>query len=184
MSASGSDPCRRLGALAVTLAAAAASLVATTVHGSMPYNALTVPGERELQTMAWAPESWRFFTRDPQEENVLPFVLEIGGFQPATPRRISSSYVFGIDRAGRTHSMEVAMLVEGFPKSSFHACDDAPAECLARTTRIIRTRNRTPSPTLCGAVGVVLQKPVPWAWARSGKTITMPSRVVRLEVSC
>ena len=175
---------RRLGALAVALAAVAASLVAVTVHGSMPYNAMSIPGERELQTMAWAPESWRFFTRDPQEENLLPYVLEGDGFRLATPARGTTTYAFGIDRAGRTHGMEVAMLIEGFPKSSFHACDDAPAECLARTTRIIRTKNRNPSPTLCGSVGVVLQKPVPWAWARSGKDITMPSRVVRLEVTC
>ena len=175
---------RRLGALAVALAVGAASLVAVTVHGSMPYNAMTLPGEHELQTMAWAPESWRFFTRNPQEENVLPYVLDGESFRLASPSRESTSYAFGIDRAGRTHAMEVAMLVEGFPKSSFHACDDSPSECLARTTRVIRTKNRNPSPTLCGPVGVVLQKPVPWAWARSGKDITMPSRVVRLEVTC
>ena len=44
--------------------------------------------------------------------------------------------------------------------------------------------NRSPEPTLCGAIGVALQKPIPWAWIDLPRPVVMPSRVVLLEVQC
>jgi len=41
-----------------------------------------------------------------------------------------------------------------------------------------------PERALCGAVGIVLQKPVPWAWARDGRSVIMPSRVARFWIAC
>jgi antimicrobial peptide system SdpA family protein len=176
----------RLGANALALAVIAAGLVGITVHGSMPTNAIDSRIDRDLQTTAWAPESWRFFTRNPQEEQLLPFERVGESWQSASMPGASPRYAFGLDRAGRAQGMELGMLLEGMPKSSFRACDEdeAPEVCLSKTTKVLHLKNETPHPSLCGQIGVVAKKPVPWAWARSGRTIHMPARVLRLEVSC
>jgi antimicrobial peptide system SdpA family protein len=176
----------KLGAQALGLAVAAVALVAVTVHGSMPANAIEASVARDLQTTAWAPESWRFFTRNPQEEQMVPFAREGEHWRAATSSGASPRYAFGLDRAGRAVGTELGLLIEGLPRSSFRACaeDQAPELCLNQTSKVLRLKNEMPHPTLCGQLGLVAQKPVPWAWARSGRTIHMPARVLRLEVEC
>ena len=180
----------RLGAKALAFGGLAAAIVAVTVHGSMPYNAIESNLVRDLQTTAWAPESWRFFTRNPQEEQVAPYSRTGESWTPASSPGGSPRYLFGLDRAGRAQGVELGLLLEGMPKASFRACDDdeAPEVCLSKTTKVFRLKNETPRPSLCGQIGVVSKKPVPWAWARlravSARTIHMPARVLRLEVEC
>ena len=177
------DP-RPLGALAVALFCAAAVLVSYAVHGSMAYNPIALPAERTVETTSWVPEGWKFFTRNPQEEYLIPYALEGGTWRAVSSPSGSPRYAFGLDRSGRTQGMEMALFLGDLKGNKFHSCEeDGPETCLSRGTPL-RIKNTSPSPTLCGPVGLVLQRPVPWAWASSGRTIVMPSRVLRLDVAC
>lgn len=175
----------RLGAKAALLGAFAAALVLYATHASMPRNTFTLPGEQELQVLAWAPQAFKFFTRDPQEERTLVYVKDrVGAYQLHGIRGADPKVLFGLDRSGRAVGVELGLAIEGLTKSEFKPCEGDPARCLDRLERTVKVENPSPSPQLCGQIGIVLQKPVPWVWARHGKPITMPSRVLRLEVAC
>jgi antimicrobial peptide system SdpA family protein len=175
-----------LGSLAVVLGGIGALLVGLTVHGSMPINAISSDLDRELQTTAWAPQSWKFFTRDPQEEQMVLWGLHDGEWRPYSPPGGSPRYAFGLDRAGRAENVEVGILLEGTPMSLFKRCgeDVTPEDCLAKQPKALPLKNEMPRPSVCGSVAVVAQKPVPWAWARTGRKTIMPARVLRLDVEC
>lgn len=80
--------------------------------------------------------------------------------------------------------MEIGRLLQRLPKAGWQTCKERPEACLVRIPKALTVKNTSPNPTLCGEVGLGLQKPVPWAWRASAHRITMPSRVTRLEVQC
>jgi antimicrobial peptide system SdpA family protein len=180
------DPVRRLGALALGLGAFALALGAYAIHGSMPYNPVDLPGESALQVGAWAPEGWKFFTRNPQEETAHPYIQRDGAWVRAASPSGSPKYAFGLDRSGRAEGIEMGLIAQHLPKSAYKACgeDEEPVDCLAHTRGSLRVKNESPNPTLCGQVAIVMQRPAPWAWAQSGRKITMPARAARIEVTC
>lgn len=179
-------PVRRLGALALALGVFALALGAYAIHGSMPYNPVDLPGESTLQVGAWAPEGWKFFTRNPQEETAHPYIQRAGAWQRAASPSGSPKYAFGLDRAGRAEGIEMGLIARELPRTAYRKCgeDEEPAACLAHTRVSLRVKNLSPNPTLCGHVAIVMQRPVPWAWARSGRKVVMPARAARVDVSC
>ena len=181
---SGEAAQKRLGAAAMGLGVLAGALALYAVHGSMGMNAIALPGEKKVDTLAWAPEAWGFFTRDPHEETITAYVREGGSFQRAYAPGASPRWVFGLDRRGRLEGAEIALVAKGLGKADFHDCEREPVDCAADLAATRTVTSPSPRPMLCGDVAIVLQKPVPWMWARHGKKITMPSRVARLEVQC
>lgn len=180
-----SDAQARLGAKAALLGAFAAALALYATHATMQRNTFELPGEHELQVLAWAPQTFRFFTRDPQEERTLVYVKREGStFEPYGTSGADPKMLFGLDRSARALGVELGLTIEGLTTSAFKECEGDPARCLEKMPKSVKVDNASPHAQLCGQVGVVLQKPVPWMWARHGKPITMPSRVIRLEVQC
>jgi antimicrobial peptide system SdpA family protein len=176
---------RGLGALIVGTGGAFAALGAYAVHGSLQSNAVTLPFEDKATLTTVTPEGWKFFTRNPQEAQVTPYSLRGVAWVPATylPNSRPRNWL-GIDRSGRAQSIEVGLLSEHIPAEAWTSCDDAPLSCLDGAPVAASFDNEFPEPTLCGVVGLVAQKPVPWAWARSASHLDMPSRVVRVEIRC
>lgn len=175
---------RRLGALTCALGVVACGLAGYAFHGSLPLNPLRLPGERKMETRVWAPEAWAFFTRDPQEESIRAYVRKDGAWQPAYHQLGSPEYAFGVNRYPRRGGMELAVVARALGGQDFVNCEDDPFDCAAKIGPSQTIANTVPEPGYCGEVLVVLQKPVPWVWARHGKTIHMPSRVARVEVTC
>ena len=176
---------RALGALLVALVGAFTTVGAYAVHGSIELNPITLPGEdKELMTTI-LPEGWKFFTRNPQEPQMLPYVQQDGAWVSASLLPNSRARnLFGLDRRGRAQSVELGIIGEGVPSTAWSECDGAPLECLDRAPVGARIHNDFPSASVCGVVGLVSQPPIPWAWAHSKSHLDMPSRVARLEVSC
>jgi antimicrobial peptide system SdpA family protein len=177
---------RRAGAVLVAAVVTWGALGIYAVHACMPYNPIKLPAERALDIRILAPEGWKFFTRDPQEEAAYAFrAVEDGSFAPV-PRdqNASSANLFGASRTGRLRGVEMGTLLEQIPDTDWTKCDEAPAKCLARAKSVATVKNGATSPTMCGSIGIALQKPVPWAWARSKRPVTMPSRVARVVVTC
>jgi antimicrobial peptide system SdpA family protein len=176
---------RALGGLVIALGASFAVLGAYAVHGSLEVNPITLPHENRSVMTTLLPEGWKFFTRNPQEAQVRPYALRDGTWASASllPNSRARNWL-GIDRSGRAQGIEIGLLGESVPADAWVPCDEAPLECLARAPVGATFANKSPRPTLCGAVGFVAQPPVPWAWAHDADHLDMPSRVVRVEIQC
>src|SRR5262245_22657039 len=175
---------RLRGAAFLGVMAAFGAAATYAAHGSMPANPLVLPGERALEMRIWAPEGWKFFTRPPQEEEPAVFMRGASGAwtDAALGPNGEPRNAFGMDRRGRAQGVEIGLLLIEIPKSAWVECDVAPSACIDRGPPVV-LKNVSPVPSLCGHVALAMQKPVPWAWSRSGRAI-MPSRVARLEVQC
>lgn len=187
-SSSAAPGARRLGLLTLGLVLGWATLTVYVLHAALPYNPIRLPFEDRFDVRLVLPEGWAFFTRDPKDERMLPMIRgerdqwrrasQTPNFQPRN--------FFGIDRAARAQGVELGLLLEEARGAERAACEEAPEVCLARIPVAQRVHNRSPNPTLCGQVGVVFQKAVPWAWSRSSqeKKIIMPSQILRMDVEC
>jgi antimicrobial peptide system SdpA family protein len=177
---------RRAGAAFLLSASGAALLALYSAQPALPPNPLRLPFAQRMETGLLLPQGWKFFTRDPQEERILVFTRNRGGrWRPATLGPIARpANRFGVSRIPRAQGVETGLLMSRMSKRDWRDCATRPEECLRSAPAVRNLRNRSPRPTLCGAVGLVLQKPVPWAWSRADEEIVMPSRVARLEVLC
>jgi antimicrobial peptide system SdpA family protein len=177
----------RTGRLAFALLVSAVVVGLYSVHAAMPANAVSLPYEDSLRQpiRQVLPQGWSFFTRAPREPDLLPFVRGADGQWRDALRAPHSEprNVFGLARGSRTQGIEMGVLTSAVAADEWRDCRGPIAACLDRTPAIAVT-NPTLAPTLCGEVGLANQPPPPWAWSRSGKSITMPSTVIRLVVSC
>lgn len=177
---------RKLGALLAAMIAGSCALFAYAVHGAMPYNPIKLPFETEIGARYWIPQGWKFFTKSPHDENMVLFTQGADGAWKSAnlgPLALPSN-VFGIARAVRAQGVESALILERVTRKAWAYCETDPTICLASLPVAGKVTNLSPRPSLCGTVGMVLQSPVPWAWASSTKKVTMPSSVVKLEVLC
>jgi antimicrobial peptide system SdpA family protein len=183
--ASASASPRWLGALLLALGSGYAALFFHAVHASMPFNAIQLAYVKGLELPLFLPESWKFFTRNPREEQPLAFRHDGARWNSATPAPHGAAVnLFGLSRVSRARWVELGMLLQSVPRGAWSPCHESPAMCLERLRVSGRVRNGSPHPSLCGPVGIATQPPVPWAWSGAAKHVTMPSRVVRLEVEC
>jgi antimicrobial peptide system SdpA family protein len=129
---------------------------------------------------------WRFFTRNPREDQTLIYRRrEDGSWASALmgPNFRASNY-FGFGRRARAQGIELGLLIYNQPKRIWKACDQQPEACLENVPATTTLKNRSPDPTLCGTIGVVMQNVVPWGWAISAERFTMPSKVAKFQVRC
>ncbi len=176
---------RKLGVFMLALTCLWLTISCYAIHMALPFNPIRLPFERWVHVRFWAPEGWGFFTRNPQEEAVLLFLKSGGRWVSASigPGGMPAN-AFGLNRAARGQSAEAALLESSIPKEAFHLCQYQPSVCLERSSIVETVDNPTPLATLCGEIGIVKQKPIPWAWSRSRNLIVMPSRLVRIKVGC
>lgn len=181
------SPFRRLGpSLALLIPGFWALLGIYALHSALPYNPMQLPLEKRLDLRTWFPQGWCFFTRSPREDRLLVLVRDPGGsFQPALssqsawPRSLG-----GFDRRERALWIEAGILFASVAPTNWQECKKAPAECLAETSEDVDVANPTPQPALCGEIGLVRQRVLPWAWAKSRSRLNMPSKVAVVNVTC
>jgi antimicrobial peptide system SdpA family protein len=175
----------RFGGVTVAVAIVWMAVIAYAIFPVLPYSPVRLPFAHEAMTVLWAPQGWSFFTRDPREEKQTLYVRNGSTWESASlaPHARLSNFG-GLRRKSRAQGVEMALLINGVPATEWQHCSASLQECLAQLPAGRAVRNTSPAPTLCGTVAVVLQKPVPWAWARSARPVTMPFRMLPLEVSC
>jgi sporulation delaying protein A len=180
---------RRLAVLAIALGCISALLVVYAVHSSLPFNSLRLPYEREVAPglVKVIPESWKFFTRDPLDQRMLFYGKQAdGSWKPANlgPNGRFSNQL-GASRRVRAQGVEAGLLLAAIPPGAWAPCDDEPTACLDRTDALAEVHaNSSPEPSLCGDIGIVLRKPLPWAWAKHPDKHRMPARIAHMRVSC
>jgi len=157
------------------------------LHTMIPFNPVALPKEGDVQARLWAPQGWKFFTRNPREDWLLPFARHSDGtWESASlgPNGRLDAYL-GISRKPRAQGIEIGLLLYEVPKAMWDACNGDPTTCLEHSPIKATLRNRSPNPTLCGIVGFVQQRQTPWAWdARGVAPEYMPSRITKFEVRC
>ncbi len=177
---------RRLGLFALVLVGGWLTVFAYALHAALPFNPIRLPFEVRAKVRLLIPEGWAFFTRDPRKENMLLFTRHSDGtwVSALLGPNATPSNDFGLNRASRAQGVETALLMHEFPDSSFRDCRILPTDCLETTQLTNSINDASPNPSICGDIGFVMQKPVPWAWWASGQAIVMPSRVARIKVDC
>lgn len=173
---------RTLGALSCGLGAACLSVVLYTAHPSLPFNPVRLPLGSELRVTALMPQGWKFFTRNPQEEDLSVYAKVGDTWAPALKvPHARATNAFGLDRASRAQGLEIGTLSSLHANSGWKSCQKQPLECETDAPLVTSTTARAPS--VCGEILLVRQKPVPWAW-RNVKNLVMPSSLLRLDVRC
>ncbi len=179
---------KRLGLVALVLLLGWSTLAIHAVHAVMPNNPIKLPLTKVLDFRLILPEGWAFFTRDPREPEATVYVRSSDGQWLITPGvpRFHWSTALGLDRHIRAHGVELGMLLEKAEKAERFDCTKEPQECLEQASVAAPMNNPSPAPQICGQIGIVMRKPVPWAWslAHQAKPISMPSKVLRMDVQC
>jgi len=175
---------RRLGAFVVGLALAWSVPAIYSVHSGLPYNPIKLPFADRVNARLWAPQGWKFFTRDPQEEQLLALVRVGAEYRPRDGAlNASRENFFGASRRGRAAQADAGTLASLVPQTAWHDCKDSVEACLAGVEPMV-VHSPVQRGFLCGDVALTMQKPVPWAWSRSSHPVRMPMRAARLEVQC
>ena len=185
MNAHGNWALRRIGLFTLALGAVWLLVFVYAVHIALPFNPIRLPFETS-EIRAWMPEGWAFFTRNPREEHIFLFSRRGNGkwTTAALGPNARPSNEFGLNRISRAQGVETALLMNRFPNSAYLECRGLVASCLEGAQRLGTLKNPSPAPTLCGEIGIVMRKPVPWAWWASGQSVVMPSRFPRITVDC
>jgi antimicrobial peptide system SdpA family protein len=158
--------------------------ILTVLHAALPGSSFEVFSPRVKQAVsALAPEGWAFFTRSARLPTPVPYQYGSDGrWRSLSVGPLARpGNAMGVDRAGRAQGTEVATLLDPVPRGVWHRCERDPLVCLTETS-VDATVANTSHRTICGDVGFVIQEVLPWAW-RNSPTI-MPSKVVRVHVTC
>lgn len=173
---------RAMGALMAAMVLTASVVGAYAAHVPMPANALELPGENKAALVRIFPQGWKFFTRDPRKAEPTP-MRKVGDQWAPFGTRNDGARFFGASRESRTLWTELDWVLSSVTDADWQACDGPIEPCLANAP-VREQRTLVVHPQMCGTVGVVVRKPVPWAWAKRTPAVTMPSKVLRLEIQC
>lgn len=150
-----------------------------------PYNPVAPPALKRIAIATFVHEGWGFFTRNPREPDVTLHGLVNGRWVQLSMGPISSARnLYGLNRAVRAQGAEFGLVAQQLGAPAWVECETEPIGCLRTAPYARGIQNASPSPTLCGTVGIVRQAPLPWAWREWSGLLTMPSSVAVLEVAC
>lgn len=169
----------------VLLTCAWVAVAAYAVYPILPYSPFRLPFGEGLETQSVLPQGWGFFTRDPREPRTFVFVHESNRWRSALlgPHGKPAN-AFGFNRVSRGQGVELGMLQSLLHNRKWARCRYEVHVCLDGLPRGVVIRNSFPQPTICGTVGVVLRRPVPWAWRRTARDSAVPSVVYKAVVLC
>jgi len=173
----------RLGTWALVLILAWSTLLVYVIGSRFSINPVRPWRQDVLRIRRLIPQGWAFFTRDPQASRVFPFRRHETWTSASLGPHALPSNIFGLSMRHRAQRFEMFVLVRKIPQEAWRRCDESPVACLESTPEVA-VRNTFPRPTLCGDVGLVRQKPLPWSRRASSQSVIMPSTVVRLEAAC
>jgi antimicrobial peptide system SdpA family protein len=182
----GSERSSRVLRVLVALACGSAwlSVLLVSIDLALPFNSLRTTLGIAPQIHAFVPQGWAFFTRDPREARLATYRQSGRAWVDATSSPVARPRnLFGLNREVRAQPVELASLLRQAPENGFNKCDGDDLGCLAQLSKQEnKVVNFSREPTLCGKVGVVRRKPLPWAWRNSGER--MPAEGLVMDVRC
>ncbi|MGG0219813.1 SdpA family antimicrobial peptide system protein [Bacillus mycoides] len=148
----------------------------------LPGSTFSVSTKNKLLVSNTIPQGWGFYSKDPREEMINLVDPNTGKTAAKWPNNMPVN-MFGLKREGRSQGIEVGLLMEGVKKEQWNSCSKNPTNCLKEIKEPIKINNPTKNATVCGEYGIILQKPVPWAWSKN-KEIVMPSKITKVNSIC
>lgn len=148
--------------------------------------ALQLPYQNELKPLLRTGliQGWSFFTKNPQDEELNLLSLRSGQWVTITSGPPSALHNFiGLRRTERAKGVEAGLLTSELKTDKYTTCKGAFETCLDEA-KIYTVSNPSSVPLLCGRLGFILQKPLPWAWWDFRNEVVIPSRVMNVEVVC
>ena len=166
-----------------------ASLVAlallTTVAAAFPANVLKPSNSGALILVSkLAPQGWAFFTKDPQDVELVAYAPTSHGLNSlqTTPQsRVENAW--GITRAQRAQGPEIAALSN---ELTWMECvpGEVPEACVDTEATFEPVLSPVPHPSLCGKVLVVQEKPVAWSFREFVHGTHTAERIAYALVDC
>ncbi|WP_407319279.1 SdpA family antimicrobial peptide system protein [Isoptericola halotolerans] len=160
----------------------------TTIFFSLPSNVLAVREGEPVRRLAvaLAPQSWGFFTKDPAEEELEPYLVTDEGLEHvlAFPQA-SPGNPFGISRKHRAQGVELGLLASQV-ENWFECTTSTGSECRESVLAdpAVTITNASPVATVCGAAVLVKSVAVPWAYRDSYDATRYDVEAAVVEVEC
>lgn len=181
-------PAARNGAAVLTLGVVVLVLVVS-VFFSLPSNVLAARDGGALRTVTvrLLPQSWAFFTKPPNDPEVVPYRVHADGeleFVSLLPNSRSENY-YGLTRRQRAQGPELANLYNQV--EHWVDCEAEQGDCLDIAVvegDPLRLVNSSKVPTLCGELLLVETTPVPWAFRHDYSGWRLERRVALVEARC
>lgn len=158
---------------------------------SLPSNVVSTRDGGALRSFVarFLPENWAFFTKPPNDPEIVPYVLGRDGWEYAShlPNSRAENW-FGLRRSQRSQGPELANLAND-PSVVWTDCGEIDEDCLAYAQRALvgtapKVKNTAPVPTACGPVILVETRPVPWDFRKDYDGWRLDSRVTVVEAAC
>lgn len=175
----------QVGATVVLGGVLAIAICVVVALSSVPPTVLDFPTSFRQTVHTVVPEGWGFFTKDPQDPEILPYKLvderwrlvqRQGAWHPDT--------VFGWDRVAREQGLELGLLSQQVPRAAWLNCTNRPETCLSEIPVELRVTDAVADPTMCGTAAIVWQTPLPWSDAHASRDVIEPSSIAKFSVSC
>jgi antimicrobial peptide system SdpA family protein len=161
-------------------------LLGSSIHAALPFNPVTVPLEKKLRVKVFVPQGWKFFTKNPRDERINALAKNQHGSWISVLRgsNAGAANLFGIRRNSRAQSIELGLITSSFKEAQWTSCSERAEFCINKAPTVASITNVSPSPTLCGEIAFVRDAPVPWAWSRAKRRVIMPSKFIKVNLSC
>ncbi len=162
----------------------ASILVMGVLIANMPYNPIR-NSQRDVNLVGLMPQGWAFFTRSPREPQLYLYQSVEGKMTKVSYSNTGLESWFGFNRKVRFKGVEMGHLFEKVQQYEWLACEGDLNDCPElQTLPAHPVENIAQLHTLCGEYYLVHRSIVPWAWFRSGDDVHMPSKIIKISVSC
>lgn len=165
-----------------------AAFLAVTIFYALPSNVLAAREGEPARRVAveLAPQGWAFFTKDPDDDEYVPYRWTGDRFESllATPQSRAENG-FGLSRRQRAQGVEMGLIgsqVEEWVTCTAGVSDACRREALEAPANV--AENASPVATLCGEILLVSNAPVPWAYRDFYEEARMDNLAARVDVEC
>jgi antimicrobial peptide system SdpA family protein len=156
------------------------------IQAALPFDPIELPMAKNLEFRAFMPQGWKFFTRNPREEQIHLFAKNQDGDWLSASIGTNADPVtyFGLSRTVRTRGIEIGLITRSVKSPQWLPCKEELSACFEKAPIAAVVNNNSPNPSVCGELILLKQKPIPWAWTKAKKKVKMPITYVRVSVLC
>jgi antimicrobial peptide system SdpA family protein len=154
------------------------------MHAAVARPVVDLPFQNRDVVRSFFPEGWAFFTRDPREPATRAYVRKDGWRPAAAGANGEPRHLFGLRRTPRARIGELNDIMQHLPQGAWRDCAGGWQSCLESTPPSVTLVSHAAEPNLCGRVGLIRHRPVPWAWSTAVTPDRMPSQVIALDITC
>lgn len=112
-----------------------------------------------------APQGWGFYSKNPRDSVIYVYDMNTEISAVKWPNSRADNF-FGISRFGRSQGIEAGLIQAALGENNWLACDEKAIDCLKKYNSEVTVINTTPTPTICGDIGIVLQEPLPCVFCK------------------